>query len=470
MTQTQVTAANIAQLRAEDKSTVNNTLLNGILLKGAKSGQAFGAPNQIATETPPTKPRSWFEDHPNKKPEVIIPKCSLELNALAPMVKKAIATFKLQGDMALVFLSKYFNEQIKSDPLTDDWKSYGITICARGQVATPMSICTVIDGQESDFSTLSQEILADGDLPAMVLYILAIYRIQRLVHQSHITIVSNRIKDMLKGFRKDTIVQDTYLDNIQTSYKGWMSNSNFLKLVASFDMFMFKFKNHSLASMRVATVSSRFRDCAGLTSIQQVAKTMGREICAEVGYWCFTPQLGKEFMNLFTGHEELSIQDSYFPYQIDLGLTDKSAYSATVNQTLYFFLHSVAALIGSKRSNNAIHNLDSDPDKTTRLAIWVALIHHTSSDFSREIIDYSETIPNQDDPVDEDDFAPDTARPRDANPRTWYAYLKDRNFDFTPNDILQFAAMRNNLGRDLRENTIGHYLSTYQITPASDRS
>lgn len=469
MTQTAIIAGAISQLNATDKRDVNSTISDGIVLKNLKSGAVFGAPNQIATEIPPTKPTVWFTAHEGRKPEVIIPKCTLTLNDLAPMVKKAIAVSKLQGDMAIIFLSKYFAEHVKSDTLTEDWKSYGVMICPQGEAATPMSICTVRDGPEADFSSQSQESLVDGDLPAMVLYILAIYRIQRLVHQSHITIVSNRIKDMLKGFRRDTIVQDTFLDSIQMAYKGWMANSNYLKLVASFDMFMFKFKNHNLASLRVATVSSRFRDCAGLTSIQQVAKTMGREICAEVGYWCFTPQLSKEFMNMFQGHEELSIQDSYFPYQIDLGLTDKSAYSATVNQTLYFFLHSVAALIGSKRSNNAIHNLDSDPDKTTRLAIWVALIHHTSSDFSRDIVDYNETAPNRDDPVEDDDAQIDVTRPRDANPKSWFSYLRDRNFEFTQNDLLQFAAMRNNLGRDLRENTIGHYLSTYQVAPAPDR-
>ena len=51
--------------------------------------------------------------------------------------------------------------------------------------------------------------------------------------------------------------------------------------------------------------------------------------------------------------EEFNRSDSYFAYQSDIGLVQKTYYSATKNPHTYFFIHGIGTLIHTQRSKNA---------------------------------------------------------------------------------------------------------------------
>ncbi|EDW54668.1 GM16215 [Drosophila sechellia] len=203
-------------------------------------------------------------------------------------------------------------------------------------------------------------------------------------------------------------------------------------------------------------------DCAGLTSINHISKIL----CALIGHWCFTKELGSDFTNLFQGSERLDFQSSYFPSQVDFLLISKSAYSATVNQMMYFFVHAVGSLMGSTRSANAMFFLDSSIQQTTHMAIWIALIHYTAGTYTRVFGDIDEVsragglLLEDEDDIESPDVQP---RPLDLDPKGWYDYLADNQFKFTESDVEKFERMKKNMGTEFREGSIGSYISSFTI-------
>lgn len=45
---------------------------------------------------------------------------------------------------------------------------------------------------------------------------------------------------------------------------SWEQKPNYMRMVASLDMFLNKFTDHPLSKLRFATVTTRFRDCSAL--------------------------------------------------------------------------------------------------------------------------------------------------------------------------------------------------------------
>lgn len=453
------TSSAVTEAPEQKKVWMNGFLKESNVLRHRATQMLFTVPQMLATDIPATKPSAWFALNAGKKPTVIIPKCNLDLLSLAGLVKKAAIGMKLTADLAICFL-RLFYETVKSEA----WKSYGVTIGAASATFTPLSLVDVIDGPEKSFSTAETSTLLEGEINSLALYILAVYRLLRINHQTHSREVITRTTDVMKGYLQNNGTLSYHLDSVKTTYSGWAAIPDYAKMVAVFDMFMFKQKTHPLSVMRIATVSTRFRDCAGLTSIQHLASILGYKECARIGFWCFSDAVGDDYLNLFTGNEELDKQDSYFPYQVDLGLTEKSAYSSTVNQTMYYFVHAVGALCGSKRSSNALYLLNKAIIPTTNLAVWVALIHSTADSY-KLVFDSPDTPSNP-------NLTPDAGagdplsieRPTDLNFSAWFNYLADRNFKFAEQDLIKFKSLQANMGTEFREGTIGEYISTYTIT------
>lgn len=62
------------------------------------------------------------------------------------------------------------------------------------------------------------------------------------------------------------------------SYAGWAASPTYLSMVAMFDMFFFRFLEPQLATVRVATMASRHKDCSAFTALGQILVTTGTPI------------------------------------------------------------------------------------------------------------------------------------------------------------------------------------------------
>lgn len=126
-----------------------------------------------------------------------------------------------------------------------------------------------------------------------------------------------------------------------------------MKMVAAIDMFFTKFPDHELNALRVCTLRSRFRDCTALLSIGYFASLVSLEHESDTLDWFLTEKQADEAVQMMDRKQELTKEDSYFPYQSDMRLVKKTYYSAAKNPHIYFVLHAAGTLLNSSRSKNA---------------------------------------------------------------------------------------------------------------------
>ncbi|CAH1647446.1 unnamed protein product [Spodoptera littoralis] len=119
-----------------------------------------------------------------------------------------------------------------------------------------------------------------------------------------------------------------------------------------------RFPKAPFSAARVGTISSRYRDCcASLLSIRFFLRIIGSENLDEVPAWITYEPVALDLIRMSRTGEEAGDGTSYFPYQSDMGLVKKSAYSTVINPSYFFFVHGVGALLGLERSRHARMNL-----------------------------------------------------------------------------------------------------------------
>lgn len=108
-----------------------------------------------------------------------------------------------------------------------------------------------------------------------------------------------------------------------------------MKMVAAVDMFFNKFPDHEYNALKVCTLRSRFRDCTALLSIGYFSSLVSLEHESDALDWFLTEKQADEAVQMMNPDQELTQEDSYFPYQSDFRLVKKTYYSSAKN-IMYF--------------------------------------------------------------------------------------------------------------------------------------
>lgn len=210
-------------------------------------------------------------------------------------------------------------------------------------------------------------------------YALAIYRLSKATVREYKQQIATRVSTQLKAIKSSA----PDITDVVDIYKGWTGDKGYSKLVAVYDMFFNKFPSHSLASLRIGTTGSRFRDCAALLSYGYITELLGMSKITDVMDWVFIEHIGNDIDRMMISKDELLDNYSYFPYHVDLGLVTKSAFSATANPHFFEWVHIIGALMKSQRSLNAKHISDSRSLDILANAACVAYVYSHTFAFAK---------------------------------------------------------------------------------------
>lgn len=204
---------------------------------------------------------------------------------------------------------------------------------------------------------------------------MTIYRVMRISNVEGKQAVIDHFKKQLDTVGDKRTFVSAHATKI-ANHSTWQSDREFIKIVAMYDMFLYRFPDVEMASARFGSISSRYRDCAALLSIGFVSKLVGLPT-AELADWIFVNSVADELEQMIADSDYLeSLNEfSYFAYQADFGLVNKSAYSSVTNPGTFFWLHIIGALMGSKRSMMARKNTDVNITNLTTNGIIVAYAH-----------------------------------------------------------------------------------------------
>lgn len=133
-------------------------------------------------------------------------------------------------------------------------------------------------------------------------------------------------------------------DGNPSKYAAWPKDANFRKLCAAIDMFLFRFSLNPYAVIRWGTVVCRYKDCSALNSLHYFAGLIGKEVHT-ASLWFWNQSLFSEINNLMEEPTESQDPYSYFAYFMDLGLSNKSPYSAVYNPNVHMFFHVFGSIL-----------------------------------------------------------------------------------------------------------------------------
>lgn len=415
-------------------------------------------------------PSAWFRSHPGIKPQILIPNYSGTPEDLIRSVKGGIASSNLTIETAKCFLH-YYASNIQ-ETLEARWVSYGVEIGAAQADINPWSLATIQLGpaytppEEMPAQTMAtgaKSLIQQAEnwsLRAMALLIVSVYRVVRVTNDEYRTNLATRIDKQLTAEGGNGITT-AGADKV---YGVWVNDRNYLKMIAVLDMFLHRFKDCEEGILRMGTLGSRFRDCAGLLSFgyaQSILKIKPGDLMD----WIFIPEMGEEMLRLAAPNEESGEKESYFAYQSDLGLVSKSAYSSVANPYIFHWIHIIGALLGHKRSQNARFNFEgsySDVGLNAVLLVWVfARGGELTPQFSEDGVNYGTTVEvvlgeNEDNDRDLQDNTIWTET-QGRSPQAWFALLKTRGFR-VPKVVADSISRQRAKILDARADTIGDFV------------
>lgn len=253
------------------------------------------------------------------------------------------------------------------------------------------------------------------------------------------------------------------LNGVQTMYSSWGHDKGFLKMVAALDMFLYKFKSHEDSILRMGSLVSRFKDCTALLSFGYAMSILNIEAGALMD-WVFIKTMADEILRLSKSGQESGSSNSYFPYQSDLGLISKSAYSSNANSYLFTWIHMIGSLLGHRRSQNArliFEGSFSDVGLNAVMVVWAfARGGELTPQFDHAGTDYGANIDPASDDESEDEERDATWRlTTGRDPKTWFVLLKTESFS-VPKPVRSAITRQINRIDEVREGTIGYHVKT----------
>ncbi|ALO28651.1 nucleoprotein [Lone star tick rhabdovirus] len=305
----------------------------------------------VTTETAPTYPSVWFDAHANQKPGITarVGEANLAYHNMIIMLEQQQWTELTVVSYMVAVIRE--NPNIFSTVPTAAWAANGRPVARANQRVSVLDILTVTNGaawaavQQARASTRESRL-------SLFWATLLLYRktLAREVDREYGNKIARQLNDFFKGGVLQMDVDDTEEDGLKLG-KDKLKDG-YLKLVAAIDMFFFKYQDHEYSMVRMATLPSRFKGCAAITSAGQVAKILGIEP-GELGLFVYTEPVAVELANSNRPNQGMEDLYGYFPYQMDMGMTQRSAYSISSNPTLYLWLHTIGCTVGFQRSFQA---------------------------------------------------------------------------------------------------------------------
>ncbi|CAH2088827.1 unnamed protein product [Euphydryas editha] len=412
-------------------------------------------------------PSEWFAKQDNTKPTAVVPRFNGQDEELIRAVKGGIRAAGLTLPTAKQFMYRYCTRI--GVVLGEQWESFGRVICDPRERVTPWSIVTITEGPAAiPTETMLEAHPRAGQVPpddphswtqkAMMMFILCIYRLAKVQNEEY----SENLRGRLEAQIKAEGGAGMSLHGAKGLYGSWLNDSGFLKMIAAIDMFFHKCKNHPDAMLRIGSLTSRFRDCAALLSMGYAMSILNIK-AGTLMDWVFIKAMAIEVNRVATRGQESGKTDSYFPYQSDMGIVTKSAYSSNANPYLHTWIHMIGALLGHQRSINARYIFEgnlADISLNAVLITWAfARGGELNPQFSRRRERYGDDIMPEEEDDEGDAGVHDTiwvtTQGREA--QTWYALLKNGGFKI-PGVVSKVIRRQRDKIRNPREDTIGEYV------------
>ncbi|KAL1413942.1 hypothetical protein MTO96_007880 [Rhipicephalus appendiculatus] len=342
---------------------------------------------------PPEYPSEWFAAHPGSKPIAIVKRCFASEEHLAKVVSAGLAAGRLPVEYVVQFMHVE-GAKIK-DTLTEDWKSFGVTIGSAGETISPWDLLSITEQSgPADLADAAVAATADDDnsphRAGLLAVVVCIYRLLVAKCRGGRREYLQRLQDKaLKRILMQFRVGSQYLVEAENNFEHWLKDRSYLSLIAALDMFLHRFRNHDMALLRAGTQVSRYKHCAVLDDLGRVCKETGLK-GLELFQWIFFRQAADELFVIYEGGQELLSKNSYAPYLSDLGLSRRSPYSATANPFLHYWCNAASALLGSFKSPKSIVPCDVDFSGATVNAMVLAYATEIIRDRPRPICTINE--------------------------------------------------------------------------------
>lgn len=415
----------------------------------------------LSQNVPVTYPSDWFAKNPGLKPILTLPCPRVTLDEARVAAYAGLVTRGTTVKIAKMYLA----ELMLSMPqvLDQQWASFNRLIGNAGEAVTIGDICPIQYGNDIWEPVVMQHVPTADDDKWMIIFLCGIYRVfstSNLVHRNKII---GHIDQMLiqngrqAGFYPPNVIY----------HESFMQDKQFRKLMARIDMFYVQFPEAPHSQARIGTVPARFHDCGVLNDLAYVTKIM------DVTYmkftkWLWAKSAALDMLRVSKIGEEINVVESYMPYMMELGLSNRSPYSITANASLHYFIHVIGCVMGMTRSMNArlvgqipmgALNINGLMAGFAMCSVAMVKPHFADKgvipDTVQVIIEADE---EGEEGVDSDPL------PDDLNPYKWYGYLLTHKRQLSNKAKLYLSPQLKSLNAP-REGSIGHYLKTYTITP-----
>lgn len=174
----------------------------------------------------------------------------------------------------------------------------------------------------------------------------------------------------------------------------------------------------------MGSIVCRMRDCSALVATFYILKMFGMTI-GDFALWIWTKPVAAQYGQVTVGGEEMDQPRSYALYFRDLGLSDKSPYSAPSNADLHLFLHTLGVTEDSERSVRARQVGTPLKNAIIANAMVVAYVYGRFNTFQKEHSYDGEPIedagPGAADEVEEHRM------PESKDPDAWLGWLQQQN-------------------------------------------
>ncbi|ACB47434.1 nucleocapsid protein [Cocal virus] len=354
------------------------------------------------------------------------------------------------GSLSIVHVNSYLYAALKDvkGKLDRDWITFNIQIGKAGDNVGIFDLVTVKNLEGVCPDGVSDATRTSADDQWLPLYLLGLYRVGR----TQMTDYRKKLMDGLIAQCK--LINEKFEPLIPEGrdfYDIWGNDGNYTKIVAAVDMFFHMFKKHEKASFRYGTIVSRFKDCAALATFGHVCKITGMST-EEVTTWILNREVADEMVQMMYPGQEIDKSDSYMPYLIDLGLSQKSPYSTVKNPAFHFWGQLTALLLRSTRARNARQPDDIEYTSLTTAGLLYAYAVGSSADLSQQFYVGDDKYISENTTGGLNSNAP----PQGRDVVEWLGWFDDNQRKPTA-DMLQYAKKAVMSLQGLRDKTIGKY-------------
>lgn len=416
----------------------------------------------IAVDKPISYPSTWFLEHPNKNPPILIPDDKdATLRDLYNTVLKQFPTGRLDVRIAVSYLHKTFDTS--EELLSADWISFNYTIGLKG---AKIKLSNLVEFQPSETPPSLYTGDSDptpGDLLKPMIAICCCYRVLNAAREDYRQKLIENMDKFLNGIAGPSISIGT----AAPQYGSWLTYKPYCQIMAAIDMFLNEFPDNMYSQARIGTIASRFKDCTTLVDTHTIISTLGIDII-DLSEWIWTSRLADQYAQVVKVGEEVDNPRSYFMYFMELGLSEKSPYSTTVNKDLHLFYHTVGVSIGLERSRNSRFLPGAEVLNVISNAVVLNYVLGTYSQFGEQFSATGEPIDIEHEGM-EDSVLEGSRTPDNANPAEWLGYIQSCGGKI-PSFIKRKATSQWQLYPSSRENSTGLYLYNLSRTYQSEVS